>query len=156
MSQATKRQRWSSGSVVRIDLEEAGVGYGQMLVEPEYAFFAETNPAATAAEVVASSVLFRLWVSRRAHASGRWAKIGRSSVATFLTTPVLRFNQDPIEPARITLGHDGISGRPCSLAECSDFERAAIWEPEHVEERLVSHRLGRQSEWVRLLLPRGP
>ena len=156
MSHVSKRQRWSEGSLVRIELGDLGVAYGQMLQEPEYAFFAAASPTASLAEIVASPVLFRLWVSRRAHATGRWAKLGTAPIAPALTEPVLRFNQDPLDPSRILLGYDGVSGRVSTAEECRGFERAAVWEPEHVEERLKSGRLGHESVWERHLSLAGP
>ena len=156
MSNVGKRQRWSVGSVVRIELEGLGVAYGQMLQEPEYAFFAAISPSASLTEIVASPVLFRLWVSRRAHAAGRWAKLGTAPIAPTLAEPVLRFNQDPLDPSRIVLGYDGVSGRVSTAEQCRGFERAAVWEPEHVEERLESERLGQESAWARQLSLGGP
>jgi len=151
MTQAGKGQRWTVGAVVRIELGDLGVAFGQMLQEPEYAFFAEASDSASLASVVASPVLFRLWVARRAHATSRWMKLGAAPIALELMQPVLRFNQDPLAPSRFLLGYDGVSGRCCTAEECQGYERAAIWEPEHVEERLASQRLGRESEWARRL-----
>jgi len=156
MSNVGKRQRWSVGAVVRIDLGGLGVAYGQMLQEPEYALFAAASPSASLTEIVASPVLFRLWVSRRAHATGRWAKLGTAPVSVALAAPVLRFNQDPLDPGHIVLGYDGVSGRASTAEQCHGFERAAVWEPEHVEERLGSGRRGQESEWVRRLSVGGP
>ena len=156
MSQAGKRQRWTRGAVVKIELGDLGVGYGQMLAEPEYAFFAETDPGAGPTDVVNSPVLFRLWVDRKAYSSGRWLKLGTAPLTPELSQPVLRFNQDPREPGNILLGYDGVSGRACTVEECVGYERAAVWAPEHVEERLAAHRSGRESDWARLLQPSRP
>ena len=142
--------------MVKIDLGSLGVGYGQMLDEPEYAFFAETRPEASPAEVVNNEVLFRLWVDRQAHAGGRWLKLGTASIAAELAQPVLRFNQDRLDPSHIVLGYDGVTGRPCTAEECRGYERAAVWAAEHVEERLAAHRLGQESEWARRLQLGGP
>ncbi len=156
MSQPTKRQRWTLGAVVRIPLGEEQFGYAQMLDEPEYAFFAVRDPAVLAAQAAASPVLFRLWVMRRAHSSGRWAKIGTAPISMELSHHSLRFNQDPLDPEIIVLGYDGVSGDSVSAEACQGYERAAVWEPEHVEERLRDHRSGRPNATVQLLRPRGP
>ena len=37
--------------------------------------------------------------------------------------------------------------------ECVGLERAAVWEPEHVEDRLRDHFAGRSNRWVESLKP---
>jgi hypothetical protein len=67
-----KRQHWKRGAVVRIRLDEKRFGYGQMLDEPEYAFFGARDEGTSIADRVAAlPVIFRLWVMRHAHSSGR-------------------------------------------------------------------------------------
>jgi hypothetical protein len=149
-----RRQKWTNGAVVSISLGDDFLGFGQMLDEPEYAFFdvrtlSETLPAP--ADVVANPVLFRLWVIRQAHSKGRWSKIGFAPIAAELAKKVLRFNQDPLKPNSIFLSYDGVSGKPCAAEECTLYERAAVWDPEHVEDRLRDHFAGRPNKWVESL-----
>jgi hypothetical protein len=40
---------------------------------------------------------------------------------------------------------------PATLAECSGLERAAVWDPEHVVDRLRDHAAGRPNQWVESL-----
>lgn len=42
-----------------------------------------------------------------------------------------------------------------SKDEIKDLERAATWEPEHVEERLADHFVGRPNVWVERYKIRG-
>lgn len=151
---ASKRQRWSPGSLVRIALGNDRYGYAQMLDRPEYAFFDHFDLGkSTVNEVLTRNVLFRLWVKNGAHSSGRWVKIGSAPVASALRSPVLRFNQDPLSLV-IRLGHDGVSGRVVKAEECAPYERAAVWDAEHVEDRLRDHVAGRPNRWALSLQPR--
>jgi hypothetical protein len=151
----TKRQQWKRGAVVRIRLGEYQFAYGQMLNEPEYAFFSVRDSGASEATLVAGkAVIFRLWVMRHAHGSGRWEKIGNASLQIQLESPVFRFNQDPLDPAKIQLGEGGLSGRLVSPEECDRFERAAVWDASQVEDRLRDHFEGRPNRWVESMRPK--
>jgi hypothetical protein len=126
-----------------------------MLESPEYAFFdCRTRDELPIATVVARPVLFRLWVARHAHSNGRWRKVGRAEVAPPLQQAVHRYNQDSLRPQDIRLTYDGCSGPLGSVADCEGLECAAVWEPEHVEDRLRDHYAGVPNEWVLSLRPK--
>src|SRR5688500_7114457 len=150
-----RRQKWTKGAVVSISLGNGYSGFGQMLDEPEYAFFdLRHKPNATLPtpeQVVAERVLFRVWVMRRAHSKGRWLKTGIAPIVSELAKKVLLFNQDPLKPDSFLLSYDGVSGTPCTANECKQFERATVWDPEHVEDRLRDYFAGRPNKWVESL-----
>lgn len=144
-------QRWVRGAIVRIPLGENRFGAAQMLDLPEYAFFdTQASGDLTAAEIVQRPVLFRIWVHRKSYSQGRWQKIGTAPVSEVLDQPVERFNQDPLAPSQIAI-HFGRQVRPGTPEECEALERAAVWEPEHVEDRLRDHYANRPNKWVESL-----
>jgi hypothetical protein len=150
------RQQWTLGAIVTIPLGKGYHSYAQMLEEPEYAFFdCRTKKELPVEAITARPVLFRLWVMRHAHSKGRWRKIGKAIVAKVLQEPVLRYNQDPLRPEDIRLTYDGCSGPLGSLADCEGLECAAVWEPEHVEDRLRDHYAGIPNGWAISLRPQG-
>jgi hypothetical protein len=154
-----RRQKWTAGAVVVIPLGEGRVGFGQMLDEPEYAFFDTRSSAGSLPaldQLVAQPVLVRLWVMRSAHSKGRWLKIGQAPIAAPLARKVLRFKQDPLEPSSIVLTYDGVSGKPVDAKACREIERAAVWDPQHVEDRLRDHFAGRVNKWVESLRVKTP
>jgi hypothetical protein len=141
---------------VRIALADDVFAYAQMLTQPEYAFFDLRDAGTTAASIVVTyPVLFRLWVARDAHSSGRWQKVGDAPLPPPLRLPVLRFNQDPLEPRSIKLGYQG-DGVPVTADECEGYERAAVWSAVHVEDRIRDRFAGTPNAWVALLRPRPP
>jgi len=149
-----RRQKWTRGAVVAVPLGEEHFGFGQMLDQPEYAFFGLGRSQAslpTPDEVVAAPVLFRLWVMRQAHSSGRWPKMGQATITPELAERVPRFNQDPLRPSSIVLTYGGVSGTPCDVEACRDLERAAVWDADHVEDRLRDHFAGRENKWEKSL-----
>lgn len=152
---AIKRQRWTLGSIVVVPLGNGFHSYAQMLEEPEYAFFdSRTRTELPAETVVIQPVLFRLWVMNSAHRLGRWQKVCTVPVPQGLSEPVLRYNQDPIRPQDIRLTYDGCSGDLCTVADCDGLECAAVWDPEHVEDRLRDHYQGVPNSWAESLKPK--
>jgi hypothetical protein len=151
------RQRWTRGAIVRISLGDQSPRYAfaQMLDEPEYAFFDAFGDAdVPPSNLVERPVLFRLWVMRAGHSGGRWLKVTSGAVGDELAEPVARFKQDPIKPSVIRLTFNGEEGEPVSVQQCEGLERAAVWEPEHVEDRLRDHLAQRPNKWVQSLKPR--
>lgn len=152
---AGKRQRWTRGAVVAVPLGDGSLTYAQMLDAPEYAFFdSRTSEELPAVEVVTRPVLFRLWVMGSAHSTGRWPKVGVAPVPVALQEPVRRYNQDPLRPQDIRLTFDGCDGPLGSLADCDGLECAAVWDAEHVEDRLRSHYSGVPCQWTLSLRPK--
>ena len=151
----TKRQKWKYGGVVKIGLGDGVHSYGQMLHEPEYAFFSiRTTDDIAAEDVVRYKLMFRLWVMRCAHSTGRWLKIGDAPVAPTLQQPVLRFNQDPLKPEHIRLTYDGCEGPLGTIKDCENLECAAVWAPEHVEDRIRDHFAGVPNKWLLCFRPK--
>jgi len=64
------------------------------------------------------------------------------------------YKQDAIT-GRLALYHSTFAStnweRPASREECAGLEAAAVWEPEHVEDRLRDHFAGRPNKWVESL-----
>ncbi len=148
------KQRWTVGAVVLISLGDDRFGYGQMLESPEYAFFdLQSDNSVPPEEVIQKPIAFRLWVMRYAHSDGRWKKVGTAPVADSLKHKVHRFNQDPLnQKIRLTL--DGFDGPIVSAEECEGVECAAVWDPEHVEDRLRDHFSGVPNKWAESLRPK--
>jgi hypothetical protein len=130
--------------------------FAQMLEEPEYGFFdVRSTGEVPRKEVVSCPVIFRIWVMRSAHSQGRWLKVGKAELLANLRAPVLRFNQDPIHPDQIRLTYDGCDGPLATISDCEDLECAAVWDPDHVEDRLRDYFSGLPNKWVLSLRPKG-
>ena len=152
---SSNRQRHTTGAVVRIPMGEWHT-YALMLEDPDIAFFdARSTGDLAIGEVVARPVLFRLAVHKSAYNTGRWRKIGTAPVPEGLRGRVPRFMQDSIN-GRLSISDDGgTTSRPATLDECDRLECLAVWEPEHVEDRLRDHYAGVPNKWVESLRPRG-
>lgn len=151
-----KKQRRCEGDVVAIDLgEQHGFAYARVLPEPLVGFYDfRSADMVNPDELEPRSIFLRLWVMNHAITSGRWEVIGNLPLEpTLLEDPVF-FKQDPIDKS-ISL-YQGGREWPAEIDDWRPLERAAVWEPEHIEDRLRDHFLGRPNRWEQSLRPQAP
>jgi hypothetical protein len=148
------RQRRFVGAVLSVPLGENTRSFALTLPEADFAIFdARTKAEQVPANLLALPVLFRVAVHKSAWADGRWPRVGQLEVPAHLLAPQPKFVQDPLDPERFQIYIAG-SMRPAARAECEGLERAAVWEPEHVEDRLRCHYKGVPCQWVQSLQPK--
>jgi hypothetical protein len=85
---------------------------------------------------------------KSAFVSARWPKVDYRALEPELATPTDYFMKDK-QTGRFSIyrSSDG-STRDSTYDECKGLEAAAVWEPEHVEDRLRDHFAGRPNRWV--------
>lgn len=81
---------------------------------------------------------------------GRWKRVGHKSLSDAEARPPAKFIRDRLTPGRYRIYEDG-KMREATRKECEGLEAAAVWEPEHVEDRLRDHYAGRPNKWVESL-----
>ncbi|MEL6827423.1 MAG: hypothetical protein AAFN91_14345 [Pseudomonadota bacterium] len=105
------------------------------------------NPA----DVDALSVAFRIFVHKSVPKESDWQLLGNSVVRPEFETTALRFKQD-IGIGRLSFYHESFSAthfeKETTLAECAGLENVAVWELNHVMDRLVAHFRGEQCKWL--------
>lgn len=96
------------------------------------------------------NILFIVEVYDSVITKGRWRIVGNLPIREELKVPPLKFIQDRLNPNFFEL-YDPITGKtfPAKRDDCKGLERAAVWEAEHVEERLLDHYEGRENKWVK-------
>lgn len=145
-----RRLRCAVGDVLRIPLGSEKFAFAWVLSTPLFAFFdyqqdGELSPAVD--ELVMQPIAFRIWVMDRAVGDGRWKRIGHAAVPSETALTPWFFKQDPIS-RDLSLTQTGAEEVPASPEECRGLERAAVWDPEHVEDRLRDHFAGMPNKWV--------
>lgn len=154
----TKRVRRTEGSIVKIPLGAGTAAYGLVLQEPLVAFFDREfgeGKAPSPEELLNTPIAFRLMVMNHAVTQGRWPVVARAPVPDHLQTPPPFCRQDEIT-GRLSIYHEievlaPHYERGATLDECRGLETAAVWEPEHVEDRIRDHFAGRPNIWVEQL-----
>jgi hypothetical protein len=124
------------------------------LEEPLFAFFdycVDAVAVPTINEITSKPILFRIWIMNHAVTRGRWSVIGHAPVPDKLLDSPWFFKEDPIS-GKLSLTQLGAGDEiPATLAQCKALECAAVWDPEHVEDRLRDHFAGRPNKWVESL-----
>lgn len=153
--QLFSKVRRREGDILKIALSDGRYSYAQVAAEPLIVFFDRAHEDEhTPEEISRLPVLFRLWVANHAVARGRWKVIGRGQLTPENQQEPFFYKQDAMT-GRLALYHSSFSatnwGREANLSECKGLEAAAVWEPEHVEDRLRDHYTGQPNEWVESL-----
>ena len=55
--------------------------------------------------------------------------------------------QDILDPTILKIYENG-NVRAATRAECEGLEREAVWDPEHIEDRLSDYFSGKPNKWV--------
>lgn len=144
-------QRRTVGAVLAVPLGDGTQVFALTLPEADFAFLdTRSNDPDPPADLLSRPVLFRVAVHKSAWAAGRWPRVAKVPVPAHLLRPQAKFIQDALHPEKFEIYLAG-SIRPASRSECYGLERAAVWDPEHVEERILSHYAGVPSRWVQNL-----
>ncbi len=79
--------------------------------------------------------------------------IGHEPLTSAMLILPPKFIQDPFDKKIFSLYENGVI-RPATREQCLGLERASVWEPEHVEDRLRAHYAGNLNHVVELLKSR--
>lgn len=148
-----KKERRIPDSILEIQLEDQTFAYAQVLKMGVAFFDLKVEVPLTDLNVILEKpVLFIIEIYDQIITKGRWKIVGNLPIRPDLINPPMKFIQDQLDPDKFEL-YDPISGNryPATRDECIGLERAAVWEAEHVEGRLIDHYNNRENKWVKML-----
>lgn len=142
------RQQRTVGAIVEIPFESGKKSYARILGESSFAFYdyVNTGQDVVLADLITCPILFIVAVYDDAVTRGRWVKIGRIPLEPVLQRLPLKFIQNALDETAFSL-YDNGTIRPATKADCVGLERAAVWEPEHVESRIANFYQGKVNVW---------
>jgi Immunity protein 26 len=150
LRQNKKSKKRNAGDVVSIPLPDGLHAYARVLPDATFAFYdSRTSEDLPVSEVISRPILFFLAVMDHAIKAGRWPIVGHLPLEEGLNPPP-RFIQNSLDKKSFSIYENG-QIRPATRSQCRGLERAAVWEPEHVEERLLDHYAGRRNKWINSL-----
>ena len=145
--------RNKEGKVCAIPLESGHYAFCRALAFPLVEFYDVLSEKILNIEQLKNRpILFRVWVMKYALTERRWKTIGRLPLNESDKITPWFCKQDP--DGSIYLTQDGAEEKPASLEDCATLEYAAVWDPEHVEDRLRDHFSGKSNKWVESLRPK--
>jgi Immunity protein 26 len=161
MLKSSTRRRRMAGQIVEIALGQGMKSYARVLNEPLFAFYDRVFDAAekpNTEDVISLPIAFKINVMNSAVTSGHWTVIARIDLTPDLQEVPMFCKQDIVtgklyiyqEVAELAPHYE----RPASADECIGLEALAVWEAEHVEDRLRDHFAGQPNKWVEQLRPK--
>lgn len=146
--------RIKEGAFIEIALTNGKFSYGRILGKASYAFYNiySESKIIDIDFIKGNKVLFIVGVYDHAITKNRWKIIGISELEGGLNKIPFKFIQDDFEPTQLEIYNPNTGAiSPAKKEQCIGLERAAVWEPEHVEERIIDYFEGRPNKWVESL-----
>ena len=161
MLKSPTRRRRMPGQIVEIGLGQAKISYARVLHEPLFAFYDEAFSASekpSMEDVISLPIAFKIDVMNSAVTSGRWPVIANIGLTADLQEIPMFCKQD-IVTGKLYIYQEvpelaPYYERPAAIEECIGLEAAAVWDAEHVEDRLRDHFAGQPNKWVEQLRPK--
>lgn len=142
------------GAFIEIALPNGKYSYGRILGKASFGFYnIYSDERVTDLDKIKNSrILFINSVYKHAITKNRWKIIGASEIEPNLKNLPMEFIQDELDPNQFEI-YDPNTGemKPAKKADCVGLERAAVWEPQHVEERIIDYFEGRPNKWFESL-----
>ncbi len=149
-----KRQQRTVGAILRIDLEDGYYNYAQIL-EFGVAFFdihVKEAELESLDILLEKPILFIVEVYNDVITRGRWIKVGKLPIREDLKILPMKFIQDALNPQFFELYNPNTGEiTPSTREACEGLERSAVWDSNHVEDRLRDYYAGRPCSWVESL-----
>jgi len=157
--QKVKASKFEPGSVLRVDLDDQWHTYARIVTRtPKIAIHdcRVSAPEQDLLAIVKTPVLFVLAVGGHAD-SGDWPKVGHVPLELAPVPIPEQFMQDLVT-GTCRIVDDSFNARPAKPEQCVGLERAAVWDPVHVVERIRDHYAGRPNkhmDYMKVQLPSG-
>lgn len=150
-----KKQQITEGAVLEINIENQYYVYSQILSKGlGYAFFDfKTKEKLKDLNILQNSqVLFIVMVYSDIITKGVWLKVGKLPIRNDLLVLPMKYIQDNLNPDKFELYNPNTGEiNKATREECEGLECAAVWEANHVEDRIRDHYLGVPNIWLESL-----
>ncbi len=142
------------GAFIEIVLPNGKYAYGRILQKASFAFYNiySDNNISDINAIQKSEILFINSVYKYAITKNRWKIIGVLDIEPKLKELPMEFIQDNLAPTQFEIYNPNTGEVRCAIKiECIGLERAAVWEPEHVEERIIDFFEEKPNKWFESL-----
>jgi hypothetical protein len=131
------------GRFLRIRLSDATYAYAREVEAPFTAFYDHrtASPSNDLDEIANKPVLFTVAV--RLSEPTRWEPIGIRPLEGAVAAPVVGFHQEIGDFRKCIIFDSAGNERTATPEECVGLERDAVWDQNHIEERLLDTFTGR-------------
>jgi hypothetical protein len=149
------KQRITTGSILEINIDNQYYSYAQILQNGRgIAFFDNKieDKLIDFSILEKCNLLFIVVVYNDVITQGKWLKVGKLPIRKELEILPMKFIQDRINPSEFRLYNPNTGEMTkAKREECDGLEYAAVWEANHVEDRIRDYYLGVPNVWVNQL-----
>jgi hypothetical protein len=147
-------RQWQPGAIIRKQLADGMHYYARLLEFPWAAFYRHRSgpPESDLAAIAAHDVLFTIAAHKSLLAKNQWEPIGHLPLDRSLLPPAAQAVWDDADNCQIIDAHGEM--RHATPKECAGLEPAAVWEPEHIDDRLQDAFGGRPNRWLEQMIPK--
>ena len=145
------RIRRLEGDIFEIPIGDGRFSYAQALSDPLVGFYDGCFSEVQAVESISGRPFkWRVWVQRDAFR--RWRRIGNAQVPSQANDQWF-YIQDAVTKS-VELYQHGTGRRRPVDADLGEFEAAAVWDTEQIEERLLDEGIGQTNRHAAAMLKR--
>ncbi len=146
------KQKITEGAILEISIENEYYVYAQILKNRlGYAFFdfKSESKLIDLSVLIKANVIFILMVYDDVVTEGRWLKVGKLTIREDLLIQPMKFiqNEANINDFEFYNPNTGEIIK-AERSQCLGLERAAVWEVNHVEDRIRDFYLGISNVWL--------
>ncbi|SDG74702.1 Immunity protein 26 [Flavobacterium omnivorum] len=146
-----KKQKITQGSILEINIENQYYTYAQILDKGGYVFFDyKSETRLTDFSVLEDKpILFIIGVYNDVITQGHWPIVGKMNIRQNLNSQPMQFIQDALHPDRFEFYNPNTGeSTPATKEKVKGLERAAVWEANHVEDRIRDYYNGVPCIWL--------
>ena len=149
------KQRITEGAILEINIDNQYYVYAQILTKGlGYAFFdfKSEKKLKDLNLLQKANILFIIMVYNDIITKGVWVKVGKLPIRNDLLVQPMKYIQDNHNPNSFELYNPNTGEiTKATREECEGLEYAAVWEANHVEDRIRDYYLGVPNLWVEQL-----
>ncbi|OTG86996.1 hypothetical protein B9T31_05135 [Acinetobacter sp. ANC 4558] len=161
MSVNNKRRRVKVGDIYGIQLDGNSFGYCIVLEDGITGFFdLKTCELIQDVDIIScKNILFKVWIMKYSYKNGNWFSLGNIKLSEDMKKRVLFFKQDLFDYSQIYIYYEDrekneVIEIPATYEDIRNLERAAVWDFEHIEDRLRDYFNGVPNISVEQLKPK--
>tara|TARA_Y100001968_G_scaffold320952_1_gene354624 strand:+ start:573 stop:998 length:426 start_codon:yes stop_codon:yes gene_type:complete len=134
------RKYWTPGNYIQIPLDDNRYCYGVVTITERLAFVDYCDAKALEPdEIVALPILFEISAAKYTIGKNGWLVAGKADLNERFETKPFFYKKDIISGKYSIVDSTWMNEVPATETECQNLEKAAVWEPCHIEDRLRQH-----------------
>ncbi|CAA7196835.1 Imm26 family immunity protein [Chryseobacterium potabilaquae] len=146
-----KRQKITLGSILEIPIDGKYYVYAQILNNGYVFFDYKSKEQITDFEILNDkTILFIIAIYDQIITKGEWLKVGKMDIRKELEILPMKFIQDALQPDHFEFYNPNMGEiAPATKKEIIGLERAAVWDKNHVEDRIRDYYNGVPCAWLK-------